>query len=161
MRWAALVAIVLATLGGCGYQAGHVAEGNGERLCVPLFSNETFRRDQEKDLTRAVHEEFAARTGYHLVSEEQADLVLTGRLVDLTEGVISERDNSVIRVSSVLVTVEVTVTNRKTGEQVVEPTVLKERQPFAPVKGESIRTAELAAYRILAERIVQLLSSQW
>jgi outer membrane lipopolysaccharide assembly protein LptE/RlpB len=154
-------ALLIPLLAGCGYQSGQISSGQGQTLAVPLFGNETFRRNLEKDLTRAVHQEISARTGYHLVAEANADLLMEGRIVDIREALISEREKGIVRESSVIVKVEIRVTDRKTGKLVVERTVLEDRQPFVPVTGESLRTAEVAAFRNLAEKIVYTLSAGW
>jgi outer membrane lipopolysaccharide assembly protein LptE/RlpB len=147
---------------GCGYQSGQVVPAGGRTIAVPLFTNRTYRPDLERDLTRAVQQEIVARTGFHIVDEAaDPDLVLVGRLVSVSEEVLSQRSRGRIRESSVLVTAVVTVEDRRTGEKAVEKVRLTERQAFAPVKGESLRTAEVAAMRGLAERIVYTLSAAW
>ncbi len=163
MRFPATSLLTLLVLlpAGCGYQSGQITSGEGRSIAVPLFENETFRRDLEKDLTRTVHQELTARTNYHLVSKDRADLLLEGRILDIREAAISEREGGIIRESSVIVTIEIRVTDLKSGELVVKATELKERQPFVPVTGESVRTAEIAAFRILAEKVVYSLQSGW
>ena len=156
---AALVAPLL--VGGCGYQSGQIASGNGRSIAVPLFVNETFRRDLERDLTRILQQEISARTDYHLTSAGPADLLLEGRIVDIREALISEREGGDIRESSVIVRIEFRVTDQKTGKMVVEKTQLQERQPFVPGTGESVRSAEIAAFHVLAEKMVYSLQTGW
>jgi hypothetical protein len=146
---------------GCGYRMGPVAPGEGRSLAVPIFLNATWRRDLERDLTRAVRQEFRSRTDYDIVEEGDADLVLEGRIVEISEGLLSEREGAEIRESSVRVVAVVTVTDRETGEKVVDSVRIAERRAFVPVKGETLRSAETAALRGLAERIVYTLSSAW
>ena len=56
-------ALLLASLTcGCGYSVGQVAGGEGKSLSVPMFTNNSFRRDLERDLTRFVREEVRNRT---------------------------------------------------------------------------------------------------
>jgi hypothetical protein len=57
--------------------------------------------------------------------------------------------------------VEITIGESGTGRKVVDKVRLSERRAFAPVKGETVRTAENAAIRALAERIVYTLSGGW
>jgi outer membrane lipopolysaccharide assembly protein LptE/RlpB len=163
VRESGLLAVLMAlALTGCGYSAGNIADGSGRSLAVPLFRNQTYRRDLERDLTRNVQEEIRSRTRFNLTDESSdPDLVLRGKLLDVSEQVLSERSRGRIRESSVIITVSVRVEDRRTGEMRVEEVKLSERQSFAPVKGESVRTAEVAAMRNLAERIVYTLSSGW
>jgi len=157
-----LAALVLSSLIiACGYQSGQIASGKGQSIAVPLFVNETFRRDLERDLTRILQEEITARTDYHLASAGTADLLVEGRIVDIREALISEREGGIIRESSVIVRVEFRVTDQKTGQVVVEKTELQERQPFIPGTGESVRSAEIAAFHVLAEKMVYSLQTGW
>jgi outer membrane lipopolysaccharide assembly protein LptE/RlpB len=150
----------LLLVAGCGYSAGQVAGGDGRSISVPMFVNTTFRRDLERDLTRFVREEIRNRSGYR-VSGENPDLVLTGKIVSISEDVLSERTRGQIRESSVLVEVEITVVDARTGKTVVPTRTIAERQSFVPVKNESIRTAEIEAMRSISERIVYSLDSDW
>ncbi|MCU0726520.1 MAG: LPS assembly lipoprotein LptE [Planctomycetes bacterium] len=155
----ALLSCLALPAAGCGYSAGQAA-GGGKSIAVPLFTNTTFRRDLERDLTRAVHQELRTRSGYALRSEP-ADLVLTGKVVEIAEGVLSEYEGAEIRESSVRIVAEITVTDSRTGEKIVDRLRVAERRSFAPVKGESVRSAESAAIRGLAERIVSTLEAGW
>ena len=166
-----LPALLLLSLSACGYSAGQISPGEGRSIAVPLFTNQTYRRDLERDITRAVQQEIVARTDFHLIDESSdPDLVITGKLVEVTEDLLSQRSEGRIRESSVIVTVVITVEDRRTGEKPVNKIRLTERQAFVPpavetdrivLKGESVRSAEIAAMRGLAERIVYTLSAPW
>lgn len=160
MRRAGLLFVLLAA--GCGYTAGAIVPGNGRTIAVPVFRNETFRRDLERDLTRHVAEEIRSSTTFRLVDvSSRPDLVLEGTLLDVSEDVLSERSAGEIRETSVTLTVSVTVTDPRTGEAVAGPTRIREREAFTPLKDESIRTAEAAAMRKIAARIVYTLARDW
>ena len=155
-----LLAVVL--LAGCGYRMGQDVGGDGRSIAVPVFRNETLRRDLERDFTRFVREEIRSRSGFRLVDESAGpDLVLTGNLVSMEEQVLSETDTGGIRESSVVFEVSVTVRERGVETPVVDGREFIERQAFTGLKGESIRTAETTAMRTLAERIVYTLSPGW
>jgi hypothetical protein len=156
----ATILFALVTLpGACGYSAGQIGGGEGQSLAVTAFTNQTLRRDLERDLTRVVLDEFRTRTSYRLTGAGDADFVMHGRITEIRELVLSERSLGRIRESSVQITAVVTVSNRRTGEKVVDRARLVEQSSFAPVKGESLRTAELAAMRALAEKIVYRISA--
>lgn len=157
-----LLTALAVLLAGCGYSVGPIVSGEGRSIAVPLFTNTTWRRELERDLTRAVQQEIRSRTGFSLTDEGSGpDLVLSGKIVDVSEHVLSERSRGRIRESSVIFTVIVTVTDTRSGEAVVDKVRLIERQSFVPAKGESLRTAETAAMRTLAERIVYTLETEW
>lgn len=157
------VALLLSLLSaGCGYTAGAVVPGDGRTIAVPVFVNETFRRDLERDLTRHVAEEIRSHSTFRLVDvSSRPDLVLEGSLIDVSENVLSERSAGEIRESSVTLTVSVKVVDTRTGEAAVGPVTIRERKAFTPLKDESIRTAEAAAMRKIASRIVYTLARDW
>jgi outer membrane lipopolysaccharide assembly protein LptE/RlpB len=158
----AALALVLLLVASCGYSAGQVSSGDGRTIAVPLFRNQTYRRDLERDLTRAVHQELVARTDFHLIDEgADPDLVVRGKLLEVSEDVLSQKSRGRIRETSVIVTVLITVEDRRTGEKPVNKLRMTERQAFVPEKDETVRTAEIAAMRGLAERIVYTLSAPW
>jgi len=145
----------------CGYSAGQVSSGRGQTLAIPMFTSTTLRRDLERDLTRFILEEAEARTSYTIVDSAGADYVIAGRLADVEEDVLSDRSKGRIRESSVAFTVYITVTERATGKAIIDNERIVERAAFVPVKGESIRTAELLVMRRIAERVVYSLASEW
>ena len=155
-----LAVLLLLALAGCGYSVGQVSSGRGQTLAVPMFENTTLRRDLERDLTRFVREEIAARTSYALV-DSGADLTLSGRLTDVEEDVLSDRSKGRIRESSVAFTVVIDLRDEATGKAVLDSERIVERAAFVPVKGESIRTAEILVMRRIAERVVYSLSGRW
>jgi hypothetical protein len=61
----------------------------------------------------------------------------------------------------VALTVVVSVTDRENDRKIVSNRRMVERVSFVPVKGESIRTAEILAMRRIAERVVYSISSEW
>ena len=160
-RVVALLAIFVPTLA-CGYSTGQDAGGQGRTIAVPVFTNATLRRDLERDLTRAVQQEIISRTTYRLTDVSAGpELVMTGKITEISEMMLTQRSGTETRTSAVIMTAVITVENRRTGETVLDKKKITERQPFSPVKGETIRTAEQAAMRNMAERIVYSLSSGW
>lgn len=160
MKRAAAILLLLLSAA-CGYSAGQVSSGRDRTLAIPMFTNQTLRRDLERDLTRFVREEASARTSYSLVEGSAADVVVIGRLTDVSEDVLSDRTKGGIRESSVAFTVIVTATDRSDGRKLLDGRRFVERATFVPVKGESLRTAEVLVMRRLAERVVYSLSSEW
>lgn len=147
---------------GCGYRGGPIAGGDGRSIEVRFFTNETYRRELHRDLSRHVAAEIRSRSGYRLADPSGSpDLVLEGALVDVDEDVLSERGRGEIRESSVTLRARVVLRNARTGEAVAGPFVAESRRAFAPVMGESLRTAEEAAMKDLAEKIVYSLAESW
>jgi outer membrane lipopolysaccharide assembly protein LptE/RlpB len=79
--------LLLALGAGCGYHlAGKTTKlpSNIQTIAIPTFSNNTTYFKVEQRLTRALIEEFIARTKYRIVSSENgADAVISGRVMNL------------------------------------------------------------------------------
>lgn len=150
----ALAALVLLGVAGCGYRLGYRAHEGVRTVAIPIFDNATFplRRDVEYDLTRALRGEVQRRTTLRLASSERADLVVYGKILDFTEGVVAEGRADEKLESTLSITVELVV------EDHVEGTVVRQRvqdwQPFSIVAGETIEVARRRAVENLAEKIL-------
>jgi hypothetical protein len=148
------------SLPACAYRLGPAAPLAGaSTVAIPVFENRTYRRGVEMDLARLVSSELLGRSRLRLV-ETGADLVVDGAIVTVEESVLSEAEDQVIRESSVLVTVEFTVRDGRTGEPVVPVQKVTERESFVPGIGESIRTARAEALKRLAADIVDRLEAR-
>jgi hypothetical protein len=127
-------------------------------VSIPIFENRTFRRGVETDLARLLASEVQSRTRLRLV-DSGADLVVEGTIVEMKETLLSERKPEEVRESSMLVTVEFTVRDGRTGATVVAEQRLTERESFVPVIAESVRTARAEALKRLAADIVDRLEA--
>ena len=156
------LALAAAALAGCGYSTGTLVPGGYRTIAVPVFDNTTRRHDLEFELTRAVVEEIHSRTDLRVVApSDSPDLLLTGKLVDASEEVLSTEDYQRIRESTYFLTAEIEVVDTHSGKKVVKSERVTERESFVPKIGENVRTAREEAGRALAERIVERLESAW
>jgi hypothetical protein len=162
-RTAAAVLLSAATLlAACGYTTRSLVADRYRTIAVPVFANETRRRDLEYEVTRAVVEEIQARTHLRVVAQgDEPDLVLVGRLRDVDEETLSRRENQRIREGAYFLAADVDVTDRRTGEAVVKDRKVVERESYVPGLGEDVRTARAEATRALAERVVRTLETGW
>lgn len=159
--------ILLLLITGCGYTAGHVArspatgEGALRPLAVKPFDNESFRRGLEIRLTRLVADEMRGRGHTAPVEPENADWVLTGRILSAGERVLSEDTRDDVRESSFEVVVEV-VLEDPAAEKVIGTYSLTESESFSARAGRiaTLKQAEEEALRDVAERIVYWLELQ-
>ena len=90
-----------------------------------------------------------------------ADLVLTGRLVDVDEDTLSRRKYQRPRQAVVFVSAEIEVKNVGTGESVVTPRRVTEREAYTYLVQQDLRTSREEAVRALAERVVRQLEENW
>ena len=120
IRERAILLVMTALLGGCGY---HVA-GRGEAppksihvIAVPALESKTTSYRIEQRLAAAMVHEFLAKTTYRVVSDPaNGDAVLRGKVLSL-EAVPLLFDTATGRATTMLVTVkcEVTFEERETG----------------------------------------------
>lgn len=151
----------LALLGGCtGLERGGLFPASRNRVFVAYFDNKTFYRDVEFHLTEAVVEEILSRPGLHLTSREDADVILTGRVVKVQQNVLSEDPTRTVTSEATSVTVVVEVIDARTGE-VLSSTRLTQRGEFVPPLGEDLEYARREAYRFLARDVVRELELEF
>lgn len=117
----AVPAIVSLLAVGCGYHvggSGNLLPKTIKTIAIPAFGNLTSRPKLPSLLTADVTREFISRTRYHIISDpQQADAVLTGAIVNLNSSpTINDPESGRATGVQVLVTVQLTLTDRRTGE---------------------------------------------
>ncbi len=139
---------------------GDLYPDDRDRVFVAFFTNETFYRDVEFELTNQVVAEVLSSPGLHLSSMEEADVVLTGRVLRVRQHVLSENQQQTPTSSSTSITVEVIVTDARTGE-VIRKKKMSQQGQFVPALGQDIETARREAYYFLARDIVRVLEEDF
>jgi len=154
-----LFAAVL-SLVSCGYSAGPLVPEGVRTVAVLIFENDTFRREIEVELTRAVAEEFHARTNLRVVGDPAAaDLVVRGRISSFSERVLADREHNEVTESSVVVEIVVVLENRVAGT--TRSVTLSVREPYSTIKGQTLASARAEAFENLAEKVVYSLENDW
>ncbi len=77
--------VTAALLSGCGYATNNVFRSDIKTVYVEFFENETFRRELEVELTKAVVEEIKLRTSFKFAPKDRADSILSGEITDFSE----------------------------------------------------------------------------
>src|SRR5438105_4539764 len=81
-----------------GYTTRPNYDTNIHTVHVPIFKNNTFRRDVEFELTRAVIREIEAKTPYKVVSDPcRADTELTGTIISLNKFILNRTQLNEVR----------------------------------------------------------------
>ena len=117
----ASLVVLVAALAGCGY---HVS-GHGDMLpktihtiAIPAFGNQTSRYKLARLLPTDIGRELISRTGYKIVAEpNEADAVLTGTVHNFVAYPTISANGRSTTVEAV-VSLNLTLTNRATGEVV-------------------------------------------
>ena len=166
----ALIACLTAVLSGCGYTVGRTFETPVETVAVPTFSNESFRRGLEQQLTEQVHREIQNRTPFRLVRDDaRADTQLVGKIIRAQKNMITQTPFGDPQQLEMQVVVQVEWKDLRTGRILsqyqipVAPgakTLLTE-QAFSPEAGQSRASAERAAVENMARQIVDLMETPW
>jgi hypothetical protein len=154
---------------GCGYMLGSPQVANVRTVHVPVMRSESFRRNMDYLLTEAVQKEIKARTAYRLADEYAADTVLNGRIVEMRKMPLSETRYDDPRELQLLLGVEITWIDRRTGHVLQQQTFplgntltqSASQVSFAPEVGHSMATAQQDAARQLAAQIVDLMEAPW
>jgi hypothetical protein len=136
---------------------------------VPMFESDSFRRYLGEWLTEAVMKEIEAKTDYKVVSDPNADSVLSGRIIGETKRVLIYARTGDPRELQKELRVMVSWVDRR-GR------VLRESPPiplpseltdvtgtgnFVPEIGQSGATAQQEAIQQVARQIVGLMENPW
>lgn len=139
------VLLALALLTGCGYKAGFLVRDNIETVAVPVFANDTFYRNLEIDMTKAVVDRIEKETPYKLADSSDADAILEGRITRYGFTVLQEDARNTTTASEVIVSVEVTLTDPHTGS-VISKATIRDGESFSSFVQESQGQSESEAF---------------
>ena len=155
------VLVLLALITGCGYTTKSLINRNINSIYIPIFGNDTFRSGIEFDLTTALKDEIMTKTKLRIAKKENADTILTGGIVVFSEGVMSSNAKDNIVESSVAISVNVALMDRRTGRGLASMNGLTDSAAYVVPRGENINTATEECLAGLAEKIVSQLEEKW
>ncbi|GJM21566.1 MAG: hypothetical protein DHS20C15_14810 [Planctomycetota bacterium] len=161
-RGKALVALSLVLLcGACvSFSKGGLFPEARDQVFVEYFDNGTFFRNVEFDLSEHVVAEILKRPGLKLTSKEQAEVLITGRVVSVQQRVLSEDEARKLTSASTTITVVVEILDAMTGA-LIKRTQLSQRGEYVPKLLEDIDDAREMAFRFLARDIVRELETEF
>jgi hypothetical protein len=124
-------ALAVCTLCGCE-SAGHFSvlgyttrpnyDDGIRTVYVPIFENNTFRRQLEHDLTRAVIREIEQKTPYKVVSDPcRADTELRGTILAVNKNILNRNQLNEIREGEMVITVNLMWKDLRNGEILSRP----------------------------------------
>jgi hypothetical protein len=172
IRCAAVYAVALGLTvfaGGCGYQVGAPFSPEIRSVHVPIFKSSSNRRFLEYQLTEAVQKEIQKRSHMRLVKEEDAETLLTGRIIDQRKTALGQTENSDARELQFNLQVEVSWEDLRTGKIIQAQPIplppelvqLAAQAEFAPEVGQSLATGDQTVIDRLARDIVNLMETRW
>jgi len=143
-----------------GLERGDVYPDDRDTVSVDYFGNETFYRDVQFELTEELVNEILSSPGLHLSSKDEAEIHLTGRVLEVTQNVLAENKQQDPTASSSAVTVEISIVDARSGE-VLKKRRLTEKGQSVPARGEDLTFARREAFRYLARDIVRELEEEF
>jgi outer membrane lipopolysaccharide assembly protein LptE/RlpB len=155
------LALVAATLGGCGYSLRGTLPAHIKTVGVPIFGNRTSEPGVEAFVTRAIVEAFSTNGRLRVVHPADADAVLEGEVIgyDLSSIAFDRESNQ--RVLRLVLTLNVTFRDVRKHTVLFQQTGFQERSDFRVVGAvtETIsreETAVRAAAVDIARAVVTL-----
>ncbi|MDP6356628.1 MAG: LPS assembly lipoprotein LptE [Planctomycetota bacterium] len=156
-------AFVFVALAGCGYSSKSRLPEGINTIAVPIFRNQTFRREIELELAQALRKEILAKTDLKLVDLKSniAHSALEGEIIDFELLRLREdKDDEAVEYRVNLV-VDVKFHNLRTGEVIYSVKNLARNAEFLVSKGEGIAKAREEAVRELSREIVSQVLHRW
>jgi hypothetical protein len=160
----AIMAVIGATLAGCGYSLRAPFDKSIKTVFVPVLKTQSFRRDMNTNLTEMIQREIMHRTPYKVVGRpEDADTILEGTITYVDKNIWVESPFNLPRELMAIVSVSVKWTHNPPTEieKARLPTVIAENVNFVPEVGETSLTAFYRVNQNLAAQIVDMMEQPW
>ncbi|MCA9178339.1 MAG: hypothetical protein KDB14_27955 [Planctomycetales bacterium] len=168
----ALLALLSVACAGCaGYQVGAdtLFRKDVRTVHVPIFQSDSLRRHLGERLTEAVTRKIDSMSAYRLAAANEADSVLSGRILYDRKAVIAENRFDTPRALEAKLVVQIEWLDRNglpltQLNSVVIPDSLvsiAHAENFIPEPGQSLETAHQKAIERLADEIVSQMEARW
>ena len=164
-----LLLLPILFVGCAAYQVGNASLYPAEvhTIYVPMFESVSFRRDLGERLTEAVMKQIEEKTPYKVVSDPNADSVLSGRISQESKRVLIGARTGDPRELQTQISVKVSWTDnrgkmlRPCPEIPLPPALTAGTGNVVPEAGQSLAVAQQDAINRLAEQIVGLMEKPW
>ena len=137
----AALLLILTMVCGCGYSTKSLIIRDVKTIYVPIFENNTFRRDLEFDLTKAVKDEVLSKTRLRIVKKDDADTVLYGTISSLNETILTQNTGDNIVENQIALLVDFKLVDMRTGKTLVEKKEINQLAEFVVARGETLDSA--------------------
>ncbi|MDP6925225.1 MAG: LPS assembly lipoprotein LptE [Candidatus Scalindua sp.] len=160
-RQVTCVLVLFALISGCGYTTRSLISRNINSVYIPIFGNYTFRNGLEFDITTALKNEIMSKTKLRIAGKDDADTILTGKIVRVDEGATSSNAFDNLVESSISITVNIFLADRRTGRLLLKVSGITGTGAIIITRGETINTGVQEAATRLATQIVYELEEKW
>jgi hypothetical protein len=157
--------LLASTLNCVHFSRGGLFAEDRDEVFLSYFSNETFSRNVEFELTEQVTQQILSTPGLYLSSKEGAEVFLTGRVVSVKQVVLSEDPQQTVTSRSTSVTAVIEIRDSRTGE-LLKKKKLTQRGEFVSTDSAVFNAVDLDAARrqafsYLARDIVRELEKEF
>lgn len=167
--WAALLAgaAIVTTFSGCaglgGYSNETLFPDDVHSVRLEMFDNRSFRRGVEYELSDALAKRIETETPYKIVSsQDRTDSVISGQLVSISESALTiEREIAEPLEKEVVLTAVVTWKDLNTGRLMINSRRVTAAASYSEFQNQDFTYASALAANKLAQRIVELMESNW
>jgi len=160
----ASILLALLLVSGCGYNLQATKQPKGisiSSLAIPLMGSPSSSLGFEGDFTMMIRREFVSHSQVPLVSRDQANFVLIGKVCDIkTEPLSYKTSNSTFEVTSsrwLKIKLSAKLLDRTTGKVIWNDEQMEEKASFA-VNSDPLKTAY--NQRMAVKAIAQLLAEK-
>jgi len=145
-----------------GYQWTSLYRQDVHTIAVPIFTNTSYYRGDEFNLTKAIITQIEQRTPYKVVDRDHADTILEGQITRVRRQTISSDRNSALPQEQ-LYAIEVSFIwkDLRSGKVLMERRGFEQQAPFYPTLGEGQATGALNTAEQLGLAIVQEMQADW
>ena len=156
------VLVPLVVLAGCGYSFKQRTAKDIKSIAVPFFSNATTEPNIELQVTEQIINNLIEDNTLRVVDEEEADAVLDGRITEFTNLPFSFNEELDAEEYHVVVTVNVSLFNRRENLPVWENKIIKgDGSYFLDVPDFTFDGALEEAITEITDRIINLTVGDW
>lgn len=165
VRLAGLSLLFAGTLACVHFSRGGLFAEDRNEVFLSYFSNETFSRDVQFELTDQITQEILSTPGLYLSSKEGAEVLLSGRVVGVRQTVLSEDPQQTVTSRSTNVTAVIEIRDARTGD-LIKKKKLTQRGEFVSTDSAVLNAVDLHAARrqafvFLARDIVRELEKEF
>jgi hypothetical protein len=154
-----------AVLTGCGYTTRPMYPCDIQTVYVPMFTNKSFRRGLEFQLTEAVIKEIELKTPYKVVRQQNADTMLEGDIQLVRKRVLIQTPEDEPRHLEFSTAVDIKWVDLRSGDSLcagkTDSFVVRQSSDYAPELGQSVASASQETVEKLARQIVAMMEEPW
>lgn len=153
--------LMIVAVCGCGYSMKSLMIRDVDTIYIPIFENETFRRDLEFGLTKELKDEVLSMTRLRIVNKDSADTILSGIIREVQETILTQNTEDNIVENQITLFVDFKLVERSTDRILVHKERVLQRAEFIISRGETILSAYEEVLADMAETIVNLIEEKW